>query len=142
MFSLARGFAPIVTRTPITSAVVSARLFSSEGKKLFVGGLSWNTDEDTLKQTFSRFGEVADTKIVTDRLSGKSRGFGFVTFNESSDAQSAMENLNHSELNGRSISVNIAQDRVQREGGYNNRREGGSGGGYRDRRSDNRDGEY
>uniref|UniRef100_A0A0A8YFE9 RRM domain-containing protein n=1 Tax=Arundo donax TaxID=35708 RepID=A0A0A8YFE9_ARUDO len=64
-----------------------ARLMST---KLFVGGLSWGTDDHSLKEAFSSFGEVTEARVITDRDNGKSRGFGFVTFNNSEDAKNAL----------------------------------------------------
>ncbi|RLN04921.1 glycine-rich RNA-binding protein 2, mitochondrial-like [Panicum miliaceum] len=68
----------------------AARLMST---KLFVGGLSWGTDEQTLKQAFSSFGEVTEARIITDRETGRSRGFGFVNFSNSDDAKAAVSQM-------------------------------------------------
>lgn len=84
--------------------------------KLFVGSLSWNTDDHGLEQAFARYGEVTDAKVITDRDSGRSRGFGFVTFADPSCAQRAMEEMNGSELDGRNLNVDIAQERGGRGG--------------------------
>ncbi len=59
-------------------------------KKLFVGGLSWDTSDDSLRESFSRYGEVTDAKVITDRETGRSRGFGFVTFSEPYDEDGIM----------------------------------------------------
>jgi cold-inducible RNA-binding protein len=80
-------------------------------KKLFVGSLSWNTDDAGLHQAFERFGEVVDAKVITDRETGRSRGFGFVTFAEGSHADAAMQEMNGTELDGRTINVNEARER-------------------------------
>jgi RNA recognition motif-containing protein len=93
------------------------------GKKLFVGGLSWNTNEDSLRDGFSRFGNIEEAKVITDRETGRSRGFGFVTFASDDDAQSAIGEMDGQEFDGRSIKVNEAQERAPRSGG------GGGGGG-------------
>ncbi|MFT5355033.1 MAG: cold-inducible RNA-binding protein, partial [Polyangiales bacterium] len=93
-------------------------------KKLFVGSLSWGTSDQGLREAFERFGEVVDAKVITDRETGRSRGFGFVTFNDESSAKSAMDEMDGSQLDGRTLNVNEAQDR--RGGG------GGGGGGGRD----------
>ncbi len=77
-------------------------------KKLFVGGLSWNTTEDDLRESFSKFGEIEDVKILFDRDTGKSRGFGFITFNEDESADNAISEMNGSELDGRTIKVDNA----------------------------------
>jgi RNA recognition motif-containing protein len=80
--------------------------------KLFVGGLSWSTDDNSLKVAFEQHGEVVDAKVVLDRDTGKSRGFGFVTFANSSDAEAAKNSLNQTELDGREIRVDTASDRA------------------------------
>lgn len=91
--------------------------------KLFVGGLSWNTNDDGLRQAFEAFGTVDDAKVITDRESGRSRGFGFVTFADENDASNAIEEMNGTDLDGRAINVNVAKARAPRGGG------GGGGGG-------------
>src|SRR5262245_6145547 len=93
------------------------------GNRLFIGGLSWDTDENGLRTAFERFGELGDVRVITDRDTGRSRGFGFVTFVNETDAQKAIEEMNGSVLDGRTLNVNEAQER-QRGGG------GGGGGGY------------
>jgi len=90
--------------------------------KLFVGGLAWATDDNGLRQAFESFGEVTDAKVIQDRETGRSRGFGFVTFQNESDASSALESMNGNELDGRTINVNVARERTPR-------RDGGGGGG-------------
>ncbi|NCQ36285.1 RNA-binding protein, partial [bacterium] len=90
-------------------------------KKLFVGGLAWATSDDGLRNAFEPFGEVAEAKVITDRDTGRSRGFGFVTFSDDAAADRAVEEMNDNELDGRRLTVNEAQDR--RGGG------GGGGGG-------------
>ena len=83
--------------------------------KVFVGNLSWNTQEQSLRKAFEAFGEVEEVRIITDRHSGRSRGFGFVTFARGEDAQSAIEALNGSELDGRALNVNEARERQPRQ---------------------------
>ena len=83
-------------------------------KKLFVGGLSWNTDDSLLRQSFERFGTISDAKVILDRETGRSRGFGFVTFDEDDAAQSAMSAMDGTNLDGRDIRVNEAQERPPR----------------------------
>ena len=83
-------------------------------KKLFVGGLSWNTTDDGLHDAFAQFGEVTEAKVITDRDSGRSRGFGFVTFTDAGDADSATASMNGSELDGRTLNVNEALARGPR----------------------------
>ena len=76
------------------------------GKKIFVGGLSWNIDDSSLAKEFERFGNVRHAKVVTDRETGKSRGFGFVTFDDSSAADNAITGMD-----GRVVRVNEAVDK-------------------------------
>ena len=96
--------------------------------KLFVGSLSWNTDDHGLHAAFSRFGEITDAKVISDRDSGRSRGFGFVTFADASSAQKAVQEMNGAELDGRTLNVDIAQERSGGGGGGGGGRGGGGGG--------------
>lgn len=80
-------------------------------KRLFVGGLSWGTTDDDLKTAFERFGEVVDSAVIKDRDTGRSRGFGFVTFAEAAAAQQAKAEMNDAELDGRTIRVDEATER-------------------------------
>jgi nucleolin len=79
--------------------------------KLFVGSLPWSVDDQKLKETFEPHGNVVSAKVVTDRSSGRSRGFGFVEMESAEDAQKAMSALNDSEMDGRNIVVNEAKAR-------------------------------
>lgn len=102
-------------------------------KKLFVGGLSWSTNDDGLRMAFERFGNVTEAKVILDRETGRSRGFGFVTFSDDEAAHSAISALDGADLDGRKIKVNEAQDRPQGGGS----RPGGrssSGGRFQGRR--------
>lgn len=98
-------------------------------KKLFVGSLSWNTDDNGLRAAFERFGDVLDAKVITDRETGRSRGFGFVTFADGNSADDAMQQMNGADLDGRTINVNEAQERGPRGGGGGGGGYGGGGGG-------------
>jgi len=100
-------------------------------KKLFVGGLSWDTTDQGLREAFARFGEISEAKVITDRETGRSRGFGFVTFEESSAAENAISEMDGTELDGKTIKVNEAQERNDRGGGGGGRRGGFGGGGGR-----------
>lgn len=80
-------------------------------KKLFVGSLSWDTNDDGLRAAFEQFGEVAEAIVIRDRMSGRSRGFGFVTFEDGDAADRAIAELNNTELDGRAIKVDVAQER-------------------------------
>ncbi|WVZ67682.1 hypothetical protein U9M48_016729 [Paspalum notatum var. saurae] len=112
----------------------AARLMST---KLFVGGLSWDTNDQSLKEAFSTFGEVTEARVITDRESGRSRGFGFVSFTNSDEAKAAVQQMDGQELEGRSVRVNFANERPAGNrgggGGYGggfNSGGGGYGGGY------------
>ena len=94
-------------------------------KKLFVGGLSWNTNDDQLKEFFAEIGEVVSANVITDKYSGRSKGFGFVEMSSEKEAKEAMKKLNGKELDGRTIVVDEAKPQAPRED------RGGGGGGYR-----------
>lgn len=79
--------------------------------KLYVGNLSFNTTEETLEKTFSPFGTVISTTVITDRVTGRSKGFGFVEFDDDANAGKAIETLAGRELDGRKIRVNFAEER-------------------------------
>jgi len=98
-------------------------------KKLFVGGLSWGTDDETLREGFEAYGNVLEAKVIMDRETGRSRGFGFVTFAEEADADAAISALDGQPFDGRNIRVNEAQDRPRGRGGFRGGRGGGGGGG-------------
>ncbi|KAL8556061.1 hypothetical protein ACS0TY_003751 [Phlomoides rotata] len=102
--------------------------------RCFVGGLAWATTDQSLEQAFSQYGEVIESKIINDRETGRSRGFGFVTFKDEDSMKNAIEAMNGQDLDGRSITVNEAQSRGGGGGGGGGggfrgpRREGGGGG--------------
>ena len=96
-------------------------------KKLYVGGLSLDTTDDGLRQAFEAVGEVIEAKVITDRETGRSRGFGFVTFAQKQHATTAMTEMDGSTLDGNTIKVNEAHDK--RSGGRGGGRGGGFGGG-------------
>jgi RNA recognition motif-containing protein len=106
-------------------------------KKLYVGGLSYNTTEGTLKETFSAAGTVESAAVITDKMTGRSKGFGFVEMSSDEEAQKAVEMFNGKELDGRSITVNEARPMEARSprqgGGFDRGGRGGFGGGRRDR---------
>ncbi|KAF6136283.1 hypothetical protein GIB67_042768 [Kingdonia uniflora] len=93
--------------------------------RCFVGGLAWTTDDRSLETAFSTYGQIVDSKIINDRETGRSRGFGFVTFSDEKSMRDAIEGMNGQDLDGRNITVNEAQSRGSGGGG------GGGGGGYR-----------
>ncbi|CAL5205611.1 unnamed protein product [Lathyrus oleraceus] len=102
----------------------------AEEYRCFVGGLAWATDNDALGKAFSSFGEIVESKVILDRETGRSRGFGFVTFASEQSMKDAIEGMNGQDLDGRNITVNEAQSRGSGGGGGGGggRREGGGGG--------------
>ncbi len=95
-------------------------------KKLYVGGLPYQVTEDTLREIFSAHGTVESAAVITDRMTGRSKGFGVVEMSSQEEAQAAIDKLNGTDLEGRNITVNVAKPREPRSGG--------GGGGYgRDR---------
>jgi len=84
-------------------------------KKLYVGNLSYDTTIDTLKATFSEFGEIIDAIIITDRNTGRSKGFGFVEFADEESAQKALDAMNGKDIEGRNLVVNVARPSKPRE---------------------------
>jgi len=98
-------------------------------KKLFVGSLSWDTNDEGLRNAFSDHGEITEAIVISDRDSGRSRGFGFVTFADDEAADKAVAALNGAQLDGRTIRVDVAQAK-ERSGGGGGRGRGGYGGGW------------
>ena len=84
------------------------------GNKLFIGSLSWGTKDETLRAAFEQAGNVESAVVITDRQSGRSKGFGFVTMATPEEAQAAMEGMNEQELDGRKIMVNEARPKEER----------------------------
>lgn len=106
------------------------------GKKLYVGNLPFSTTESILTETFSQCGTVDSAKIIVDRDSGRSKGFGFVEMSTEAEAQAAIDKFNGSDYEGRPMTVNEAKPMAPREGGGG--RGGFGGGGGRDRDRGNR----
>ena len=98
--------------------------------KLFVGGLSFNTTENDLQDAFDAHGTVSEVNLVTDRMTGKSKGFAFVTMASTQDAQNAINGMNGKSLDGRNLTVNEARPREERAGGGSRGYGGGGGRGY------------
>ncbi|KAF3616730.1 Glycine-rich RNA-binding protein 4, mitochondrial [Capsicum annuum] len=115
----------VSANSPTPAMLDAIRCMSS---KLFVGGLSWGTNDQSLKDAFASFGEVVDAKVITDRDTGRSRGFGFVNFSDEECAKEAMNAMDGQQLEGRNIRVSIAQERAPRSGGFGG--PGRFGGGY------------
>ena len=97
--------------------------------KLFVGNLSFNTTENDLQDAFAALGTVVEASLMQDRMSGRSRGFGFVTMSNADEAQRAIENMHGRDLDGRALTVNVARPREERAPGGGGGGRGGYGGG-------------
>ena len=96
------------------------------GNKLYVGNLAYSVRDDSLQQAFAQFGTVTSAKVMMDRETGRSKGFGFVEMGSDAEAQAAVNGMNGQALEGRAIVVNEARPREERPGGF-----GGGGGGGR-----------
>jgi RNA recognition motif-containing protein len=96
------------------------------GNKLYVGNLAYSVRDESLQQSFSQFGTVTSAKVMMDRDTGRSKGFGFVEMGSDAEAQAAINGMNGQALEGRAIVVNEARPREERPGGF-----GGGGGGSR-----------
>ncbi|MEE2841716.1 MAG: RNA-binding protein [Chloroflexota bacterium] len=103
------------------------------GKKLFIGSLAWATDSSSLQAAFERFGAIEEATVISDRETGRSRGFGFVTFTDEGPTQQAISEMNGTELDGRPIVVNEAKEQAPRGGGGGYRGGNNDGGGRRER---------
>ncbi|KAJ4846044.1 Ribosome-interacting GTPase 2 [Turnera subulata] len=104
-----------LVRQTVSSNGQVPTLFNSircmSGTKLFIGGLSYGTDDQSLKDAFSSFGDVVDARVIVDRDTGRSRGFGFVNFSSDDSANSALSAMDGQELQGRNIRVSYATER-------------------------------
>ena len=102
------------------------------GKKLYVGNLSFGVDSDQLTETFARFGTVDSVNVITDRETGRSKGFAFVEMSADSEAQAAIQGLNGTEFSGRALNISEAKPQEPRSGSGGGARRGG---GFGSRRS-------
>ena len=106
------------------------------GNKLYVGNLAYSVRDESLQESFSQFGTVSSAKVMMDRETGRSKGFGFVEMGSPAEAQAAIQGLNGKQVDGRALNVNVARPPEPRSGGFGGggggggRREGGGGGGY------------
>uniref|UniRef100_A0A0D3HC77 RRM domain-containing protein n=1 Tax=Oryza barthii TaxID=65489 RepID=A0A0D3HC77_9ORYZ len=108
--------------SPLFQAV---RCMSSS--KLFIGGISYGTDDQSLKEAFANYGEVIEARVIVDRTTGRSRGFGFVTYTSTDEAAAAITGMDGKDLQGRIVRVSYAHDRGSRAGGYGGGGYGGQG---------------
>jgi RNA recognition motif-containing protein len=98
------------------------------GNKLYVGNLAYSVRDESLQEAFSQFGTVTSAKVMMDRETGRSKGFGFVEMGSDAEAQAAINGMNGQALEGRAIVVNEARPREERPGGFGGGRSGGGGG--------------
>jgi RNA recognition motif-containing protein len=117
------------------------------GNKLYVGNLAYSVRDDSLQEAFAQFGTVNSAKVMMDRDTGRSKGFGFVEMGSDAEAQAAINGMNGQALEGRAIVVNEARPREERPGGFGGGRSGGGGyggggGGYGGGRSGGGGGGY
>lgn len=101
------------------------------GRKLYCGNLSFGVDSSGLEELFSQFGSVQSAQVITDRESGRSKGFGFVEMGSDEEAQAAIDGLHETEHEGRNLTVNEARPKEDRRGGGGGGYRGGGGGGHR-----------
>ena len=90
--------------------------------KIYVGNLSFNTEEETLRDAFSQFGNVLSCKLITDRETGRSKGFGFIEMETAQEAQEAISSLDGNDLDGRNLRVNEAKPQERREKSFGGNR--------------------
>jgi RNA recognition motif-containing protein len=95
------------------------------GNKLYVGGLPYSVTEGQLQEIFSAHGTVESANVISDKFTGQSRGFGFVEMSSSSEAQKAIESLNGTQIDGRTLTVNEAKPMARRDNSGGGRRDGG-----------------
>jgi len=119
----ARGIDPMIGEAPVAEPEINLDDISPSGiaprsnirrsmpMRLFVGGLSWETTDDDLRKAFETMGEVTEAVVILDRATGRSRGFGFVTYADASNGQRATRELHGTELDGRAIKVSTAESR-------------------------------
>ena len=100
------------------------------GNKLYVGNLAYGIRDEDLQQNFAAFGTVASAKVMMDRETGRSKGFGFVEMSSDAEAQAAIAGMNGKDLEGRAVVVNEARPREERPGGFGGGGRSGGGGGY------------
>jgi len=100
------------------------------GNKLYVGNLAYSVRDDSLQEAFAQFGTVTSAKVMMDRETGRSKGFGFVEMGSDAEAQAAVNGMNGQALEGRAIVVNEARPREERPGGFGGGGRSGGGGGY------------
>ncbi|MDH4050067.1 MAG: RNA-binding protein [Rubrivivax sp.] len=100
------------------------------GNKLYVGNLAYSVRDDSLQQAFAPFGTVTSAKVMMDRDTGRSKGFGFVEMGSDAEAQAAIDGMNGQALDGRAVVVNEARPREERPGGFGGGGRSGGGGGY------------
>ena len=118
----------------MTAGSLGKDFFKKEGinrMNIYVGNLTFDVSEDDLREAFEQFGEITEVRLIMDKFSGKSKGFGFIEMPSKDEAEKAIEEMNGKDFKGRDLTVNEARPKVDRGGGGGGGRRGGSGGGRR-----------
>lgn len=102
----------LIKRCPANAGLKESKM--EDKSKLYVGNLPYSVTDESLKETFGAAGEVTEAKVITDKFSGRSKGFGFVTMKDEKAAQKAVEELNGKEIDGRALKVNVARPMRER----------------------------
>ncbi|KAG5229977.1 glycine-rich RNA-binding protein [Salix suchowensis] len=118
----------ITSEISVSGPSIYQALRYMSSSKLFVGGISFQTDDNGLKEAFDKYGNVVEARIIMDLETGRSRGFGFITYTSSEEASSAIQAMDGQDLHGRRVRVNYATERPQRT--FNNNYGNYGGGGY------------
>ncbi|XP_006661694.1 glycine-rich RNA-binding protein 2-like [Oryza brachyantha] len=137
--ALLRKFGNLVRQSAGSGSSLYQAVRCMSSSKLFIGGISYGTDDQSLKEAFANYGEVIEARVIMDRTTGRSRGFGFVTYTSTDEAAAAITGMDGKDLQGRIVRVSYAHDRGSRAGGYRGGGYGGQGaygnggdGGYSD----------
>eukprot|EP00250_Pteridium_aquilinum_P002697 c1291_g1_i1 orf=179-595(+) len=119
VYSQHYGYPSTISRSSYGALLSGFRSMSTGATcKLFVGGLSWSTDENALRDAFSSYGDISEAKVVLDRETGRSRGFGFVSFVSIEDAESAKKGMDGNDISGRTVRVDFAIEKPRPFGGF------------------------
>src|SRR5205814_5744521 len=113
---LGRRLLPSIIPCPKAKTIISCDLEENMGNKLYVGGLPYSVTEGRLEEIFTEYGAVTSARVISDKFTGQSRGFGFVEMNSSEDAQKAIDALNGTQLDGRTLVVSEARPQERRPG--------------------------
>ncbi|MBI4947964.1 RNA-binding protein [Candidatus Berkelbacteria bacterium] len=105
--------ADVAEEAPVATKPAASNGEAAEGTKLFVGGISWGTTDEGLRQAFEAFGTVTSADVIREKMTGRSKGFGFVVMGSAAEAQAAIDKMNGQSLDGRQITVNVARPKTE-----------------------------